>query len=134
MDGKLHLAFTADNLGGTLKFDSANENLPMAFKVGSAYQISHNWLASLDITAPRGGNPYAGIGTEYVLYSGAVWRFAGRAGYNSQTEQSISGFSGASFGFGIGYSEITIDYAIVPLGGLGQAQRISLTYNFGKRP
>jgi hypothetical protein len=131
MDGKLHLAFTADNLGGPLKFDSLNDNLPLAFKAGSAYQITPKWLASLDISAPRGGNPFAGIGTEYVLYRDKTWSFAGRAGYNSQTEQSISGFSGASFGFGIGYRGLSIDYAIVPLGGLGQANRISLTYNFG---
>jgi len=82
------------------------------------------------VDAPKNNNPYANIGTEYLLVGGKSWRFAGRAGYSSQTAQGITGFTGASIGIGIGYEGMNVDYAFVPYGSVGTAQRISLTYNF----
>ncbi|MHB2026676.1 MAG: PorV/PorQ family protein [Elusimicrobiota bacterium] len=130
LNRRLRLAFTADNIGEPLKFDQANENLPLTFNFGGSYQIMGNWLASLNLALPRGGNPYVAAGTEYILWRDKVWSLAGRTGYNSETLQSITGFTGASFGFGIGYNNLAVDYAFVPFGGLGEAHRISLTINF----
>jgi hypothetical protein len=43
---------------------------------------------------------------------------------------TITGFTGVALGFGLGYQGASFDYAFVPLGGLGQAHRLSLTFNF----
>lgn len=127
---RLRLAFTATNLGGTLRFEQSRESLPLALRLGSAYRITERWLAALDAAFPRGDAPYAALGTEYQLLTEGPWKFAGRAGFNSQTVGGIDGFTGASFGAGIGYGGCVMDYAFVPLGGVGQAHLVSLTYNF----
>ena len=129
-DGRLKLAFTATNLGGTMKFGQANENLPLALRLGSSYRLMERWLAALDVSFPRNDNPYAALGTEYQFLAGGPWKFAGRAGFNSQTVGGIDGFTGISFGVGIGYDGYSMDYGFVPLGGVGQAHRVSLTVNF----
>jgi hypothetical protein len=129
-DGRLNLAFTVTNLGGTLKFDQENENLPLVVRLGSSYRILDHWIGSLDFSAPRNDNPYVALGTEYQFLTHGPWKAAARAGFNSQTVGSIDGFTGISFGAGVGYDRLTMDYAIVPLGGVGQSQRISLTLNF----
>ena len=130
LDGKLRLAFDMSNMGPALKFDQVSESLPMTFKAGSSYKIRPNWLASLDVVMPRGGGPTLGMGTEYQVVTSGPWRFAGRAGFNSATISDISGFSGVSFGVGFGYRGASLDYGFVPFGGLGQAQIVSLSYNF----
>lgn len=134
LDRKLTLAFTVQNLGGTLNYGQVPENLPLTLKAGSAYRITERWLASLDLGFPRGDSPYFDAGTEYWLVEDGPWKFAGRAGYSSQTFQSVTGFSGPSIGIGIDDGNFAVDYAFVPYGGLGQAQRISLTYGFGAPP
>jgi hypothetical protein len=131
LDERLRLAVTLTNLGGTLKYEQDRESLPTALRLGGAYRIFKPWLASADVVFPRGDQPYAALGTEYVLASAKGLTFTGRAGYNSQTATAVTGLTGASFGAGFGFDKFCLDYAFVPFGGLGQAQRISLTYNFG---
>lgn len=130
LNDRLRLAFTMTNLGGTMRFDAYNENLPLNLKLGSSYKIRDGWLAAMDVDFPRGDDPYVALGTEYQLATSGPWKFAGRAGFNSQTIGSIDGFTGLSVGIGIGYSRLAVDYAFVPLGGVGQAHRLSLTCSF----
>ncbi|MFI5345769.1 MAG: PorV/PorQ family protein [Elusimicrobiota bacterium] len=130
MGERLRLAFTMTNLGGALKFDADKENLPLNFRLGGSYRISDRWLAALDVNFPRNDSPYAALGTEFQLAKSGPWKMTGRAGFNSETIGSIDGFSGVSVGIGLGYERLTVDYAFVPLGGLGQAHRMSLTCDF----
>jgi hypothetical protein len=123
-------AATMQNAGPSLKFDGVGESLPLTLKIGSACWLTKSWLATLDLAAPRGGQAYVGVGTEYLLVEQRPWDFALRAGYDSQTASGITGFTGASFGFGLGYKGGSIDYAFVPFGGLGMANRLSLNYSF----
>jgi len=127
----LKLAFTVSNLGTDMNFGSLAEPLPLTIKTGGSYKILENWLASLDLAFPRGGNPYFNVGTEYGIWKDAIWNFTGRAGYSSYTLNSIDGFTGPSFGVGLEYKEADVDYAFVPYGGLGQAHRISLSFKWG---
>ncbi len=130
LDDRLKLAFTIQNVGGTLQYDQVPEPLPLTIKTGSSYRISSNWLASMDVGLPKGDSPFVDIGTEYLLVSEGFWRFSGRGGFSSQTYSNIVGLAGPSLGFGVGYKGTDVDYAFVPYGGLGGAQRFSLTYNF----
>jgi hypothetical protein len=118
------------NAGPSVTFDQAKEDLPLTIKLGSAYRILPGWLATLDVVGPRGGNAYGGAGTEYEVLNDGKWTFAARAGYNSQTLGSVSGLTGLAMGFGLGYRSGSFDYAIVPMGGLGQAHRFSFNLRF----
>ena len=130
VNDKLHWAFTATNLGSTMKFDSANENLPEAFRLGGSYKILGNWLGSADVAFPRGNAPYLALGTEYSYDAGHDLSVAIRGGYNTSTVQDVTGFTGFSFGAGIGFQKYSFDYAVVPFGDLGLTQRLSLSARF----
>jgi hypothetical protein len=122
-DNRLRLALTAQNLGGTLKYDQEAESLPLAFRAAAAVQVTKNWLTALDVVAPKNDSPCVNFGTEYLLFSKDAWRFAGRAGFSSQTLSP-------SAGIGIGLKGFSVDYAFVLYSDLGDVHRISLTFNF----
>ena len=128
--GKLNLAFTATNMGGTLKREAATENLPMTFKAGSAFKLTDRWLASFDLGLPRNDAAFFAVGTEYTLPLKDGWSAMGRAGYDSQTLSDVSGMTGLAVGAGIGAKSLSFDYAFVPYGGLGISNRFSLTVKF----
>lgn len=129
-NGKLSLALTMSNLGGTLNYGAVPENLPLTFKAGSAYQITERWLATLDLGAPRGNAPYFATGTEYVFPVKDDWKLSGRAGYSSETLGDITGVSGASVGLGFGSKAMRLDYAFSPFGGLGVTNNFSASFKF----
>ena len=128
--GKLRLALAAANIGGKMKFEAESEELPMTFKVGGASQLTENWLASVDVCAPKDDKPYAAVGTEYWLVTGGPLRLAGRAGFNSETVGKVEGLTGATFGIGLVYGGASMDYAFAPMGALGMTHRISLSFKW----
>lgn len=130
LDDRLRLAFTASNLGGKLRFEQESESLPLVMRLGSAYKIVDRWLAALDLGFPQNGRPFAAAGTEFLLPVSAPWAVAGRVGYNSRTAGDVDGVTGVSFGFGVGYEKLKMDYALAPMGSLGLTQRVSLAFNF----
>ncbi len=134
LDGKFRWALTANNWGPPMTFDQVSSPLPFAMHVGSSYQITPRWLGALDIGFPEGGSPYFNVGTEYDVWRDSQWDFSGRAGYSSYTLNSIGGFTGFSFGFGVARPDLSFDYALIPYGALGQANRISLTFKWGGVP
>ena len=127
---KLRLSGVVTNLGGKLKFDQESDRLPLAYRAGAAYQVNKRWLASMDVVLPVDNSPYAAIGSEYLWPMGRDWNMAARAGYNSQNAGDQNGFSGLSFGLGMNFQSISIDYALVPLGDLGLTHRISVSFRF----
>ena len=130
LDGKLRLAFTVSNLGGKMKFEQESESLPLAIRLGSAYKIGDRWIAGLDVGLPKDNSPFVALGTEYVMSVGDAWNLAGRLGINSRTMGDIDGFTGFSFGLGLARQGYSFDYGFLPLGGLGQTHRISLSFKF----
>ena len=128
---RLRLAAAVKNLGGAMKFDSAREPLPLALKLGSAYQITQRWLAALDASLPRGNGPSLGAGTEYRWPVQDWVVLAGRAGYNTRTAADVAGLSGLSLGFGLGFPRLDVDYGFGLFGDLGLVHRLSLSYRMG---
>jgi hypothetical protein len=128
---RLRLAIAASNLGGKMKFEQESEALPTIVRLGSAFAISPRWSASMDIIAPKNNAGYLALGTEYRWPFSDGLTLAGRCGYNSRTTGDISGVTGFSTGFGLGWRAFSFDYALVPYGGLGLTQRISLSLRFG---
>jgi hypothetical protein len=130
LDGKVKLAFSILNVGGTLKFDKTSAALPLTMKLGGVYQLKESILLSSDIGLPRNDRPFLALGSEYRFKGVGDWWIAGRGGFNTQSIGSIDGFTGLSVGVGIGFGSSSMDYAFVPLGGIGQAHRLSLSFNF----
>ena len=131
LDGKLKLGLAILNIGGTMKFDEVAESLPLDLNAGAAFRISEKWLASADLGVPKNDRVYAALGTEYWLVSAGRLRMAGRMGVNTRTLGSVDGLTGISFGIGIEYDGLALDYGFVPTGSLGMAHRISLSIKWG---
>ena len=127
---RLRLSGVASNIGGKMKFDQASERLPMAYRLGAALQPTKQWTTSVDFAFPIDNSPYAAVGTEYIWPIGRDWTVAARAGLNSQRMKDLNGFSGASFGMGMDFGSVAVDYALAPLGDLGLTHRISISFRF----
>lgn len=127
MKDRLRLAATAYNLGGTLKYDKEEEDLPQEFRVGAAYKISKVNLV-LDGAFPKSGDTYFAGGAEYKQSLGDQWGFGARAGYSTRTAGDVSGLTGVTFGLGLSRGSFGLDYALVPQGDLGMTHWMALVY------
>lgn len=130
LNHRLSLSATLTNLGGTMRFESEDERLPLAFRLGTALRTGANSAVAADLGFPQDNRPFIGLGVEHLLFGSAPWRVLGRAGLNSRTIGEIDGFSALSFGVGLGTRSATLDYGLLPLGGIGLSHRISTTIFF----
>ena len=139
------------NFGTPVKFINESYPLPLTFNTGisfmplAAYSLPLG--VSLDMSFPNDNTASWRVGTEYI----AGQLISLRLGYNSQSDLTKDIITGSSFskidsninlitgfvaGFGIniplhrGYSGVTngisLDYAFVPYGELGETHRMSL--------
>ena len=85
---------------------------------------------SAELIAPVNNAPHAAVGAEYATEVDRTIKAAVRAGFNSLTLDSLGVVSCVSFGFGLSVSDLSVDYAFVPMGVLGnQTHRVSLSFN-----
>ncbi|MBI5624158.1 MAG: PorV/PorQ family protein [Elusimicrobia bacterium] len=127
---RLRAAFTVTNLGRGLKYEREYAPLPLAFRFGTAWKLLPGWRATCDIVFPRHNRLYPALGTEYSWTVSPAVSLSGRAGFNAVSIGDIEGFSSVSAGVGAAFHGMSVDYAFLPLGGLGQAHRLSLTFDF----
>jgi hypothetical protein len=139
----LDLGFTALNLGTPMALGSTYNPLPETLKGGLALHLGPNLLLAADEdfepwTAPN-SNHFWGesinlvhVGVEASLPVGS-WTITGRGGYIfGPAQMEEGGTTGLSVGAGITMGDWQVDYAWVPMGDLGQANRLSLTYSVGE--
>lgn len=115
------------NMGPAVRFQAANENLPLNVRLGTAYSAASLGvpaLLSLDLTKERSESPLFAAGLE-VAPAGRSLPL--RLGYNSRNDAG----TGISLGLGWSNGKFRIDYAFVPLGDLGTAHRLSLGLRWG---
>jgi len=124
---RVRLSFSAANIGGTLKYEDIAENLPLSFRAGSAWRLTSQWDASLDVILPRDNDAAIAAGTEYRWQALPGMTLASRAGFNSGREGA-----GLALGFGLGFQQMSFDYAFQTLGSLGFTHRISMALRFGE--
>ncbi|OGS56512.1 MAG: hypothetical protein A3J79_00870, partial [Elusimicrobia bacterium RIFOXYB2_FULL_62_6] len=113
------------NLGPSVKYENASDQLPLSFRLGASYgfklmELGATVAAELD--AERAGETSFAAGIETV--SGML---ALRFGYNGRNAAG----SGITAGAGLRHQDILLDYAFVPFGELGDAHRLSLSFQFG---
>ncbi len=113
------------NFGTSLKFVRANEDLPLTLRAGVGYRPpSGRWGVVGDLYYVRNHDMEGGIGGEWWAWPEHLVL---RAGANTTTDEG----SGISLGAGFRWQDITLDYAWVPYGELGDQNTIALAYQFG---
>ncbi len=116
-------AFVIQNIGTKLKFINKRENLPIIYKAGiSCKMLDDRLILSVDLTKPSDNVPRINLGTEYLRTP----NLALRCGYNSKNDLD----DGFSFGVGFKFNLFQLDYAYIPYGNLGNANRFSTSYYF----
>jgi hypothetical protein len=122
----LTLGAALQNMGPTVTFVTANENLPLNVRLGAGYDftvLGHDNTVSLDVTKERSQNVLVGVGVESRVISVLPLRF----GFTTTNDAGL----GITAGFGYIWGRASFDYAIAPYGDLGLTNRISVTFHFG---
>lgn len=122
----LSIGAALQNLGPSVKFQSANEDLPLAFRAGTAYVFDflkrENTLA-LDLVKARNESALAAFGAETTLGES----FPVRIGYNTRNDDG----PGITAGLGYVHKDMSFDYAFAPFKELGDAHRFSFSFRWG---
>lgn len=128
----LRLGLMAQNLGTTMTFVSVAQPPPTNIKMGLAWNVKFNdanrVLVAFDVNHPVDATNVdyvrwrENFGLEYWLFN----KVALRGGYEFDYD-----VTGMTAGAGFKWNALELDYALVPYGDLGYANRISLVYNFG---
>ena len=124
---RVRLAATIVNVGGQLTYETESTDLPMAVRAGAGVRVMKNWLAGVDVVAPKGDDVYVGLGTEYKIPVGETMGLALRAGYSTQDRGGSDGISG---GVGFRFEGLDVDYALVTQGDFDASHRVSVGVRF----
>ncbi|TBR20456.1 PorV/PorQ family protein [bacterium] len=123
------LAFggAVQNMGPTVRFSAARENLPLYVRLGAAYSAASLGVPAMlafDVMKERSESPLFAAGLELAPAGRALPL---RLGYSSRNDAG----TGIAIGLGWVSGMFHIDYAFVPLGELGSAHRLSLGLRWG---
>jgi hypothetical protein len=138
------LGASITNLGTKVQFVDRGFPLPTTLRVGVTYGLSRKFphAISAQIDVPRDNAPALRLGMEYVGFG----PFALRAGYRTysgaqrsaalgrglgSTAPGLAEFYGMFMGVGFRSKVGNMDYAILPIGELGNAHRLSFNLKFG---
>ena len=127
-DEKLSLAINIQNISNGIKFVDESDPLPLNIKVGAAYKLIKDLTVACDLDEYIIDNKlYASIGAEYWVKDVLALRSGYRFGYDTD---SLGGIVGLGVGAGFRFWGLTLDYAFVPFGDLGDTHRISFGASF----
>lgn len=128
-DSGLYASLAVLNLGGKLKFDSTGDPLPLDIKPGVAYKMNLGRYGKLTTALDGDILVNEGVGT---TQAGLEWRVhpmvALRTGYQFGRDEDAG--SGVGVGVGLNLLNLTLDYAFVPYGDLGDTHRMALGLKF----
>jgi hypothetical protein len=124
------IGVAVQNLGLGQRFDKTRDTMPSRVRFGGAVRPVKLLLLTADAIMPINDSPHAALGMEWTLDTDRSAKIALRGGFNSLTAESLGFASGLSFGFGVALSDLSFDYAFVPMGDLGaQTHRLTISYN-----
>ncbi len=126
------VSFSAQNLGGQLKFHEISDPLPITLTIGQALKLYKGLTVTLDFIAPRDRSAYPAFGLEWRVPMQQGLAASLRAGYDGRLSSSdlSGGVTGVSFGGGLAIQRWGFDYGWSPAGGLGSSHKLSLSYRF----
>lgn len=124
------LGVAVQNLGMGQKFDKVRDTMPMRLRFAGAAHPLKPVTLSLEAIAPINDAPHGALGLEYASELDRTVRSAARVGINSLTYKSLGAGSCVAVGLGLSVSDLSIDYAFVPMGVLAsQTHRVSINFN-----
>ncbi len=124
------VAAVIQNVGVGQKFDQVRDTLPTRIHLAGAVRPIKPLTLTGEIIAPINDAPYAAVGAEWGVEVERDIKGFARAGFNSLTMESLGIASTISLGFGVKLTDLSFDYAFVPMGTLGTAtHRISVSFN-----
>jgi hypothetical protein len=121
------LAAAVANLGTPMKYEEEEFALPRYVRIGGSYErevasIDGRVMLTFDALFPNDDGVREHIGGEYSYRRMLALRAGYKAGYDSQ---------GATFGFGVVYRDVAVDYAFLPVSNdLGDSHRFGLGFSF----
>ncbi|MFA5162800.1 MAG: PorV/PorQ family protein [Elusimicrobiales bacterium] len=132
--GPVSLAAALRDWGGSIALYNESAAMKGSFRGGAAVRLFGNALAlagEMERPLASGAKPRYCAGGEYAVSESAeVGKFYLRAGWQFSRDEGMGG--GLSAGVGLLFSKkYTLDYAYVPMGDFGSAQRFSLKVDFG---
>jgi hypothetical protein len=126
----LRLGASAQNLGTKVKFNNEGDPLPMTFRFGASAPVwRKKLLLSSDLILPRDHEVGLAVGGEYKHWYTRTMAYSVRSGY--RTDSDVDGLKGVSAGGGLTFGRVSVDFAWVPFGELGNSYRYALHVKFG---
>jgi hypothetical protein len=127
----LQFGLSARNIGGEVKFNEESDPLPTTYGAGVNFRTPVRWGADEfsiggQFVWATDAEPHLAGGLEYTIAEIVSLR----TGYNGGPDAG----DGFSLGGGVNVGDFSVDYAFVPMGELGNNQRLTLTYEFGHQP
>lgn len=125
VNDRLRLGYAIQNLGPEIKFQSRKESLSQLHRLGAVYRLELSGMPlhlSADVLKEKSEDAKLALGAELTVRQ----KLGLRVGYNGRND------AGTGLALGIGWSEErwALDYAFVPFGDLGSANRVSLSWRF----
>ncbi len=132
------------NVGSKMRYVDQAAPLPTVFRSGITYGLTTSFphMVTLEVDVPRDDGPIVRLGVEYAGFGPLALRFGYQSHSSTQraaalgkalgtTTSGLSEFYGMTMGAGLRTAYGTFDYAIIPYGELGTAQRFAYSYAFG---
>lgn len=123
----LTYGFVLSNIGTKIKFDTEEFPMPMTVKTGFGYTkeiMGEPLTGAVDLFLPNDNDMSVGFGVEYWMKD----LLSLRLGYKTGDSEG----SGIRAGVGVKMNGISLDYAFVGYGDLGDSHRIGVSYKFGE--
>ncbi len=127
VNDKAQMGASVVNAGNQLKFLSEGDSLPLAVKVGGAYEPSSHYLGTTEVVFPKNAIPNFHVGGQWRPIEAVSLRL----GYKTDTLKGLSPIAGLTAGLGLHFWGQEFAYAWAPYGDLGDAQYFSLLVRFG---
>jgi len=127
---RLGHAISLKNLGRKVSFISQDDPLPLSFILGNSLEWQRI-LFSLDVGKVKGTGAVFSAGLEWEAFKGTDKSIFLRGGYSSRKNEAEK-LSGTALGLGFNFRFVSVDYAWIPLGELGNSHAISLVWRIGK--
>jgi len=120
---------SVSNIGNKIKVGFDSFDLPMIVRAGVSGKFRDILTVSADYINYNDSGAAGAAGAELDIPLKEIGKVALRAGYRKGGADNAG--SGISAGAGFAAGGLSIDYAYVPYGDLGGANRISMNFSFG---
>lgn len=124
----LRFSFVISNLGTEMKYVSDGDKLPLSIRFGGFYKLNNDIYLLADVEDfIYDEKIYPSLGFEWQVYKKLVLRAGYRFGYDTSNLGSLVGLG---IGFGVVTKEISLGYAYVPFGDLGDVNKFDISIRF----